>query len=91
MDGLHTIGDILTKISTNYVINLHVALLFTCLFYGFIICVIIIIWMFMVISYVCFMSDMLKPQKGSEAVEGLLSREMAHFLGWDEHVENEGL
>jgi hypothetical protein len=56
VDGLHTVGDILTKISTNYVINLHVALLFTCLFYGFIICVIIIIWMFMVISYVCFMS-----------------------------------
>jgi hypothetical protein len=32
MEGLHTIGDILTKISVNCVINLHVALLFTCLF-----------------------------------------------------------
>jgi hypothetical protein len=32
MDGLHVVGDILTKISVNCVINLHVALLFTCLF-----------------------------------------------------------
>jgi hypothetical protein len=32
MEGLHTVGDILTKISVNCVINLHVALLFTCLF-----------------------------------------------------------
>jgi hypothetical protein len=29
--------------------------------------------------------------KGSGAVEGLLSREGAHFLGWDMHVRNEGL
>jgi hypothetical protein len=29
--------------------------------------------------------------KGSGAVEGLLSREGAHFLGWDRHVGNEGL
>jgi hypothetical protein len=34
VEGLHTFGDILTKISANCVINLHVALLFTCLFYG---------------------------------------------------------
>jgi hypothetical protein len=32
MEGLHTVGDILTKISVNYVINLDVALLFTCFF-----------------------------------------------------------
>jgi hypothetical protein len=32
MDGLHAVGDILTKISVSCVINLHVALLFTCLF-----------------------------------------------------------
>ena len=32
MEGLHAFGDILTKISVNCVINLHVALLFTCLF-----------------------------------------------------------
>jgi hypothetical protein len=38
--GLHTFGDILTKITVNFVINLHVALLFACLFYGFILCVV---------------------------------------------------
>ena len=32
MEGLHVVGDILTKISANCVINLYVALLFTCLF-----------------------------------------------------------
>jgi hypothetical protein len=30
MEGLHAVGDILTKISANCVINLHAALLFTC-------------------------------------------------------------
>jgi hypothetical protein len=30
MEGMHTIGDIITKISSNCLINLHVALLFTC-------------------------------------------------------------
>jgi hypothetical protein len=29
--------------------------------------------------------------KGSGVVKGLLSREGAHFLGWDKHVGNEGL
>jgi hypothetical protein len=29
--------------------------------------------------------------KGSGAAEGLLSREGAHFLGWDMHVRNEEL
>jgi hypothetical protein len=56
MDGLHAVGDILTKISTNCVINLHAALLFTCLFYGFIICVVITIWKFLGISCICCMS-----------------------------------
>jgi hypothetical protein len=55
VDGLHAVGDILTKISTNCVINLHAALLFTCLFYRFIICVIIIVCMFMGISCICCM------------------------------------
>jgi hypothetical protein len=32
VEGLHAVGDILTKISSNCVINLHAALLFTCLF-----------------------------------------------------------
>jgi hypothetical protein len=34
---------------------------------------------------------LLNPWKGSGAVEGLLSREGAHFLGWDRHVGNEKL
>jgi hypothetical protein len=39
-----------------------------------------------------FMSILLlKPQNGSGAVEGLLSREREHFLGWDMHVGNESL
>jgi hypothetical protein len=29
--------------------------------------------------------------KGSGVVEGLLSREGVHFLGWDMHVGNDGL
>jgi hypothetical protein len=32
-----------------------------------------------------------EAQKGSGAVEGLLSREGAHLMGWDMHVGNEGL
>jgi hypothetical protein len=32
VEVLHAVGDILTKISVNCVINLHDALLFTCLF-----------------------------------------------------------
>jgi hypothetical protein len=34
VDGLYAVGDNLSKISTNHVINLHAALLFTCLCYG---------------------------------------------------------
>jgi hypothetical protein len=40
MEGLHIVGYIITKISANCVINLHVALLFMCLF-------------LLVFSYVC--------------------------------------
>jgi len=32
VDGLHAVSDIITKISVNCVINLHVVVLFTCLF-----------------------------------------------------------
>ena len=53
MEGMHTVGDILTKISVNCVINLHVALLFTCYFYGFILCVIIVFCMIMGIACIC--------------------------------------
>jgi len=39
-----------------------------------------------------FLSDLLlKPWKGSGAVEGLLSREGAHFMGWENNVGNERL
>jgi hypothetical protein len=43
VEGLHGVGGILTKISVNYVINLHVAFLFMCVFYWFILCVVITI------------------------------------------------
>ena len=46
MDGLHTVGDIPTKISIGYVINLHDALSFMCYFMGFIACVSITVCMF---------------------------------------------
>jgi hypothetical protein len=56
MDGLHAVGDIITKISVNCVIYLHVALLFTCVFCGFLLCMFITISMFMGISRICCMS-----------------------------------
>jgi hypothetical protein len=43
---LHTVGDILTKISVNCVINLHVALLFACLF----------LWVYPMCGYNCLCS-----------------------------------
>jgi hypothetical protein len=55
VEGLHTVGDILTKISVNCVINLHAALLFTCYFYGFILCVIIVVCMLMGIACICLL------------------------------------
>jgi hypothetical protein len=55
MEGLHAVGDILTMISVNYVINLHAALLFMCLFYGFILCVVIIVFIYMGNACTCCM------------------------------------
>jgi hypothetical protein len=55
LEGLHAVGDILTKISANCVINLHVALLFTCLFVWVIICTVITVFIFMGISCICCM------------------------------------
>jgi hypothetical protein len=55
VEGLHRVGDIITKISVNCVIHLHVALLFMCVFYGFILCVFITVCIFMGISYICCM------------------------------------
>ena len=55
MEGLHAVGDIITKISANCVINLHVALLFTCLFLWFVICAVITVFIFMGISCICCM------------------------------------
>jgi hypothetical protein len=43
VEVLHEIGDILTKISVNCVINLHDALLFTCL----------ILWVYLMCGYIC--------------------------------------
>jgi hypothetical protein len=54
VEVLHTIGNILMKISVNHVIKLHAALLFTCVF----LCVYIIssynyiyLWVFLVYVY----------------------------------------
>jgi hypothetical protein len=55
VEGLHIVGDIITQISANCVINLHSALLFTCLFLWVIICAFITVFIFMVISYICCM------------------------------------
>jgi hypothetical protein len=55
MEGMHAVGDILTKISVNYVINLHVALLFMCLFCGFILWVVITVFIVMGIACICCM------------------------------------
>jgi hypothetical protein len=46
VEGLHTVGDIITKISVNYVIKLHVALLFTYLF----------LWVYYICGYKCLYS-----------------------------------
>jgi hypothetical protein len=43
VEGLHAVGDILTKISVNCVINLHAALLFMCL----------ILWVYPMHDYNC--------------------------------------
>jgi hypothetical protein len=43
MEGMDVVGDIITKISVNCVINLHAALLFTCLF----------LWVYPMCGYNC--------------------------------------
>ena len=53
VEGLHIVGDILTKISVNCVMHLHVALLFTFLFLWVIICAVITVFTFMGVSYIC--------------------------------------
>jgi hypothetical protein len=55
VEGLHAVVDILTKISVNCVINLHAALLFTCIFLWVIICVVITVFIFMGIACICCM------------------------------------
>jgi hypothetical protein len=52
MEGLHAVGDILTKISVNFVKNLHVALLFMCLFLWSILFAVMNVCIFMGISYI---------------------------------------
>jgi hypothetical protein len=55
VEGLHIVGDIITNIHANCMINLHDALLFTCLFLWVIICVVITVFIFMGISCICCM------------------------------------
>jgi hypothetical protein len=43
MEGLHVVGDIITKISANCVINLYAVLLFTCL----------VLWVYLMHGYNC--------------------------------------
>jgi hypothetical protein len=54
VEGLDTVGDILTKISANCV-NLHTALLFMCFFLWVIICAVIDVFIFMGISCICLL------------------------------------
>jgi hypothetical protein len=61
VEGLHAVGVILTKTSVNCVINLHDALLFTCYFYGFILCVIIVACMLMGIACICLLLFSVNP------------------------------
>lgn len=46
MDGLYAVGEILTKISINYVMSLYAALSFMCYFMDFMVCVSIVVRMF---------------------------------------------
>jgi hypothetical protein len=55
VEGLHAVGEIISKISVNCVINLHVALLFTFLFLWVIICAVITVFIFMGISCIFHM------------------------------------
>jgi hypothetical protein len=55
LEGLHVVGDIITKISANCVINLHATLLFMCLFLWVSLCAIITVFIFMGIACICCM------------------------------------
>jgi hypothetical protein len=55
VEGLHAVGNILTKINVNCVINLHVALLFMSLFLWVIVGVVITVFIFMGIACICWM------------------------------------
>jgi hypothetical protein len=55
VEGLNAIGDIITKISVKYVINLHVALLFTCLFLWVYPVWFTTVFIFMGIVFICCM------------------------------------
>jgi hypothetical protein len=55
VEGIHPVGDIITKISVNFMINLHLALLFACLFLWVVICVVITEFIFIGISCICCM------------------------------------
>jgi hypothetical protein len=50
VEGIHIVGDIITKISANCVINLRFSLLFTCLSLWIIICVVITVFILRVFS-----------------------------------------
>ena len=64
VEGLRTVGDILTKISVKCVIKLHAALLFMCIIFWVIICGITIVNIFMGISCICCMYALLLLQYG---------------------------
>jgi hypothetical protein len=53
MEGLHAVGEIITNIRANSVINLHDGLLFTCLFLWVITWAVITVFILMGISYIC--------------------------------------
>ena len=50
VECVHIVGEIITKISVNCVINLHATLLFTCVFLWVTICVLISVFTFMGIA-----------------------------------------
>jgi mannose/fructose/N-acetylgalactosamine-specific phosphotransferase system component IIC len=55
MEGLHEVGDILTKISVKCVINYMLHSYLCGYFYGFILCVVTIVSIFMGISCICLL------------------------------------
>jgi hypothetical protein len=62
VEVLHVVGDILSKISANCVIHLHATLLFMCLFLCVIIYAVLTMFIFMGISYICYMYMLLLLQ-----------------------------